>query len=500
MVKFSFISLIIVLACSVVSAQQKLKNESMKAYDGKNYARAATGFYRLSREAKSAADRVEAKFFLGSSLIKLELYQVASFPLVSVVRAGNSKYQKRALNQLALIAKRIDEKALLQYSLSKLSPEDLTEMSKAVFYMSMSEIAEFNNKIGEAITWALRAYETDSNNEEAIYQLGSLYLSKPEPSEALKYFSILLERYGSKPITDKKRGLILMNMARTYYQMQNWSEAALYYRQIPKDHFYYQKAQSELSWALFRGGKFRSALSPLQSLMTPFYSHFYDPETLLLSGIILVMSCQNDQAQKISEIYDKNYSDALGQLDVWLKEEHSDEDIYKEMVSAQETLNSLRATGELKSKTKLPFFLLRSTISEADSQSRLRYMKLLEAEGKSAREIFKKSKVTAYAIKILKGRKKAAEKQFAKMVRVHLQNYRNQSLDIKDQFGFLKYEILNGQRIKVRNQIAGQDVVIEDKERSYYAQNGYRFWPMQGEYWRDEIGSYQYVGANLCAK
>lgn len=199
MVKTTFLSLILVFCCLGAHAQSKLQVASMKAYEAKEYARAATGFYRLSREAKTNEQRIQAKYFLGLSLVKLDLNQVASFPLVSVVRAGKGPYQKKALNQLALIAKRIDEKALLQYSVSRLSPEDLTDMSKSVFYLSMSEIAEGNGQIDEAIKWAQSALDADQKNEEAIYQLGSLSLMKPAPEQALKYFSILWKS------TDRKR-------------------------------------------------------------------------------------------------------------------------------------------------------------------------------------------------------------------------------------------------------------------------------------------------------
>lgn len=482
------------------SPSEDLRSQAFRAFKDKDFVGAVNNFYQLSRGAKDLATRQEAKYYLGISLAKLNLLQVASFPLVDVVRTGNGKYQKRALNQLAVIAKMIDEKALLQFSVSKLTPGDLTEISKSSFYMNLSEVAELNERNTEALKWALQAYEADKNNEEAIYQLGSLSLSKPDPQEALKYFSILLEKYGTKAVTDKKRGLILMNIARTHYQMKNWQDAASYYRQIPKDHFYYRESQRELAWSLFRGGKFRSALSPLQSLLTPFYTQFYDPEMLLLSGIILVFSCQYDQAQFVSDIYDKNYVSALGQLDAWPKVNRTDEEIYAELVRAQEALDELKKTGDIESKSSLPFFVLRTILAEADSQSRIRYFKKLDQEAKVLRQKFANSKVMSYGLKIIEGRQKATKKQLAQIARFHLAQYRNQAADIHDQFGFLKYEILNGQRLKVKTEMAGEGPVLEDKERSYYAQNGYRFWPMQGEFWRDEIGSYQYVGANLCQK
>ena len=62
--------------------------------------------------------------------------------------------------------------------------------------------------------------------------------------------------------------------------------------------------------------------------------------------------------------------------------------------------------------------------------------------------------------------------------------------------------ILLRQRMQIKDKLAGsaEESVEASASRDYYAQNGYRYWPFQGEYWRDEIGSFQYVGINRCQK
>jgi hypothetical protein len=67
---------------------------------------------------------------------------------------------------------------------------------------------------------------------------------------------------------------------------------------------------------------------------------------------------------------------------------------------------------------------------------------------------------------------------------------------------FLRYEMLNGQRMSMKKKVATVDLekVDSNVSRDFYIQNGYRYWPTEGEYWRDEIGSYQYLGVNACEK
>lgn len=480
---------------------QDLRASAFKVFKEKKYADASVLFYNWSRKEQKTPAKIEAKYFLGLSLYRQNLKQIASFPLIDVVRSGPNPYQRRALNLLVTIARHLDEKSLLNFSMSKLTPESLTAISKSVFLMERSDLALSNNKIDEAMSWAQASFAADPKNEEALYQLGSLSLVKSDEKKALTYFQSLFERYKSKPVNDKRRGLALLNIARTHYQMQNWVEAAEFYRQIPKDHFYYRDAQKELSWTLLRGGRFRSSLSPLQSLLTPFYEQFYDPEILLLSSTILVFSCQYEQAQALTEAFDKSYSPIIPQIEKFVQSDRSDEDYFQELKKGQAALAELKASGEIKSSAVLPFFVLRTILAEVDMQSRMRYLRLLDVEVNTLNQTIKDPKIVSYGMKIIDGRRKATKKQLAQIFKASLNRHLTATKEFNAQLGFLKYEILNGLRLNLREQIAGEKSLITDeKERSYYAQNGYRIWPMQGEFWRDEIGSYQYVGKNLCKK
>ena len=160
-------------------------------------------------------------------------------------------------------------------------------------------------------------------------------LEKNKFPEALAYFSQLLEKHKNKSPADKKRGLATLNIARVYYQMKDWAKAAEFYRQISKDHVDYRSALQELSWTLLRSAQLRSALSPLQSLMTPFYSQFFDPETFVLSSSIYIFSCQFNEAFADAEAFEKNYQPTLNQIDTWIKGSRTADDFYSELVKAQ---------------------------------------------------------------------------------------------------------------------------------------------------------------------
>jgi len=54
----------------------------------------------------------------------------------------------------------------------------------------------------------------------------------------------------------------------------------------------------------------------------------------------------------------------------------------------------------------------------------------------------------------------------------------------------------------LKMKLAGKDLqseqIDEKIDRTFYVQNGYEYYPFQGEYWLDEIGNYHYLGKQSC--
>ena len=81
----------------------------------------------------------------------------------------------------------------------------------------------------------------------------------------------------------------------------------------------------------------------------------------------------------------------------------------------------------------------------------------------------------------------------SKAINVFLITYNATGLTVED--------ILKKEAIKKR--IAGKNLgegaaEVETRDRSFYVQNGYEYYPFQGEFWLDEIGNYHYLGKQSC--
>lgn len=475
-----------------------------KLFQNKNYKQAAVSFYLISKHSQDPLQKRRAKYFLGVSLYKMNLKQVAAFPFVDLVRVGEGIEKKKALDYVVMIADELGEPSLLNYSLNHIRQEDLSDISKAIFLGRLGEASLSRGQIPEAQNYFEKALALRKNENSLLYSLAMTDLMAKNPEKAATRFGQLAEKLQKRPLPDLQRGLALMGQARSFYQYKKWNEAAEVYRQIPKDHPLYRQSLMELSWALFRGGQFRSALSPLRTLHTPFYENFYDPESMLLHGTILLFVCHYDEIETIITAFDQNYYPAFSKIQEWLESDRTEADYYLEIARTKKSLAEMKAKGDAKIENSLPFFVMRTLLEEPDIRILADYMDKTTKEKKVLEKIYGKTSLLAYGNQIIEGRRRTVQKQLGALIKDRLQNKLQEFHEFATQFEFLKYEAINGQRTTLKEKIATEESernqIDKDLSRDYYVENGYRFWPFEGEYWRDEIGNYQNVGINRCEK
>jgi tetratricopeptide (TPR) repeat protein len=475
-----------------------------KLFQAKNYKQAAVSFYQISKRSKDPLQKRRAKYFLAVSLYKMNMKQVAAFPFVDLVRSGEGLEKKKSFDYIVMIADELGEPSLLNYSLNHIKQDELSDTARAIFLGRLGEASLNRGQIPEAQNYFERALELKKNENSLLYQLAMTELLAKNPEKGAARFGQLVDKLQNRPPQDLQKGLAILGQARSFYQGKRWSEAIELYRQVPKDHPLYRQSLMELSWALFRGGQFRSALSPLRTLHTPFYENFYDPESLLLHGTILLFICHYDEIQSIIKSFDDNYYPAFTKIQEWLETSRSEEDYYLEVVKTRKTLAEMKARGQGKVENSLPFFVMRTILEEPDIKNLAEYLDKINKERKAVERIYSKTSLGPYGRQILEGRKRNIQKVLGRLFKERLETKLQEFHEFVTQFEFLKYEAINGQRTTLKEKIATEDgqgsQIDRELGRDYFVDNGYRFWPFEGEYWRDEIGNYQNVGVNRCEK
>jgi hypothetical protein len=334
---------------------------------------------------------------------------------------------------------------------------------------------------------------------QAKYNKGLAFLEAKRPNDAVPVFKNLVSSRTSADITDTNRVVAQLGLARAYYQATDWENSILAYREIPRDHVLWHDSLFESSWAMLRAAKFRSALSNFQSLHSSYYEDSYIPESLLLRAIVYLYICKYDEMAKVLDLFEKTYGPIRSQIGEFLKMNTEAMAYYNEIDAANNEKQNI--TGP---HPRLPLKVDYNILREGDVKRAFGYLKALGVEKNKLDSLSLISRTAMGAIgrKILTNRYRNAKIAIGEMVKVHMVNLRTELHDLYEQSGFIRYEMINGEKEQLKKKIAGKDapkgMADEKMDRNMYVQNGYEYWPFDGEFWLDEIGNYHYLGNQSC--
>ena len=114
-------------------------------------------------------------------------------------------------------------------------------------------------------------------------------------------------------------------------------------------------------------GKVKSALSVIQTLHTPYYENYFEPESLVLRAILLNYLCQFEEAEKAVKAFNDNYENTLEVLSNWTSQTITVADAIAEINFATEVLKNEGASAAAALSTyrgKIPFKVTRSVLKD----------------------------------------------------------------------------------------------------------------------------------------
>lgn len=470
-----------------------------------NYVEASMLLYSMSRSREYADRGMHIKYILGLMLYEMKLYQTSAFQFVDVVRDGSSSYVRKALEKLSLAADTLNNDTLLNYALTKIELSEFPKNYHDMLYFRIGEIHRKRGALDEAAKSFAKVQPRSPFWSKGKYLEGLSYAQMGQLPEALKRFQELVDLRSEKSVTDINRNAGLMAIARLLYQQKNWEGAIDYYRQIPKDTEFWHDVIFEQSWAHLRAAQFRSVLSTLHSLHSPFYEDYYIPESVLLRSFVYLFICQYDEMEKTLEFFDKTYKPVQQALDQTLKSGSDARTYYEEIARVLENFADLRKNRAKRGRFRIPFMVARTIMREGDFQRTYNHIKTLLAERRKIQEMppsWRKSGIGIYAEKAVTTRLEAARMAGGRQVQDHLRRFKAELEQLFEQHGFARYEMMKGRKEVLKKQIAGKGLIqtrVDDEaQRDFYIQNGFEYWPFEGEYWLDEIGNYHYVGVQSC--
>ncbi len=476
-----------------------------KLIEEKKFKAGGLYFYNLvyGNSRMTAQQKQLSKYLMGVALNRANFSQIASFNLLASSQSTDRKLASKSYEQLVKAAEALNDKSLLNYAFKKTDVTELTEIGREYYFNSLAKISMEAGENDKAISYLDNSLTINSENEESIYLKGLAYIKKGDNASAVPFLEKIYKKYEPAPLASKKKDEATLALARVNYNLQKWTAAIELYKTIPKDSHLYRQVNLELSWAYFRNYQFRSALSVIHSLNTPFYENFYDPESLILRSIILLFICQVPDLERSVAFFNNYYVAAYDNLKFWNQNNYSDQKHFAMVDKLMGELNRDRNLSQ--SSVELPYFIFRTLLEDPEISMKISYLNNIKRERKALNAQFNVPNAMnflKYGNKILDSRIKNVSAEVGSLVKLRLRDIENELADYITQFDFINYETIGIMKNKAAQKFIKKSTDVseaDDKQsRQFFIQSGFQYYPFEGEYWRDEIGNYQYLGTNQC--
>jgi hypothetical protein len=410
-------------------------------------------------------DAIEGLLATGIALKNMKLYYASTLILTDVIKKKiSSEMAQKALFELG----QIDQEALID-------PQDVIDdllnsnefgelhpdvQSFVSYYTGMSDL------INGFRDWAKKESDNVKENsfwgQKTIYLKGLSEVAQNKLDEAEARFSRLSQAETTSNYFKKRS---LLQIARISFERKDYTKANQIYHDLrefpPREK---GRILLERAWSLFYLRNYSEALGLLQALKSPVYMVSATPERYILEMLIYKELCYYD---KVSEVA-KEYYEVFGQ-----------------------SLKNIKKRRDLKKDTALAHMAL----TNMRLQEQANFIDMLRDEVRTVEDINLKD--YAYFKDIIKKYqdkdKEVQQRLYLKMESI-LPQAAEEVIDSEEQVKFLDYTAkLDALRIAR----PGEDRNYKAEKMSYVKFDKV-FWPVENEFWIDELDDYRVLIKSQC--
>jgi tetratricopeptide (TPR) repeat protein len=513
-------------AAPSAEAQSRLA-AAKKLLDEKATETAALAFDQILREPSLGAVHDEARYQLGKALARLGLHHSALGTFDAILDKGPqaSRFYGSAMEWLFYVGRRLDNEQPVLSRVAKHARDAFPPGYEDKFHFLL---AKYEFERGRALKDAGRAQEAQGAWAEAR-RLSSMVREQagaaPAPVKgdapnapegdlfAKSRFVEGLVLYASGEdvkaieafkdvvrITNPKRGRVsepalreqaFLQLARIHYQYRQNRYAIFYYGKMPWGGENWLEGLWEASYAHYRIGDYEKTLGNLLTLQSPYFKDEYYPESYILKAIVYYENCRYPEARRVLESFTSIY-----------------EPVYDELARLTSTPRPAPAYYELVQANDHAGGMTRKIMKLAHTDQNVRQLaaSIREVEDEMDRGIggrrseFRQSALAKRLGETLTAEKASLVEEAGARARGKLEYERDQLRTLLAQALRIRIEVSRKEREALEGSLAkGSQVdVVRDLKYSSAVSDEHLYWPYEGEFWRDELGTYSYTLTRGC--
>jgi len=506
--------------------------EANQVFQRGDFDTAALAYDAVLRDPGLSEAHDEARYQLAKSLYRLGLYHSALAQLDLILQRGpqGTRYFHNALEWLFQVGKKTVNEEIIVNEVARYANGTFPPSSQDAFtYL----LARYSYERGHALDEAGRPAEAKKAYDEvrrltvqvrpeagarppahpagdeprldegdlyarARFLDGLVQYAQGSGQSAVESFKEVVR------LTNPKRGRApdprvreqaFLQLARIHYEHKQNRYAIFYYDKMPWGGESWLEGLWESSYAHYRIGDYEKALGNLLTLQSPYFKDEWFPESWILKAIIYYENCRYPEARAILDEFHGGYEGILGELDRITGQRSQPAAFYDLLEDAERG----RAQGSAHLRRILKLAL-------TDRDVKRLHDSILEVEGEmdrgigGRREAFRGSALAKDLRSQLAAERGRMVDEAGARARGKLEYERDALKELLQQALRIKIEVSRQEREALEGALArgGQVNVLRDYRYSTAVSDEHLYWPYDGEFWRDELGTYTYTLTKGC--
>jgi hypothetical protein len=338
---------------------------------------------------------------------------------------------------------------------------------------------------------AAQVPERDPAGGEA-HEVGALAaLAAGDTATAEKEFEAVARIVPRGQAAVERRENALLQLARLAYARGDDARAQALYGKVSRGAPQWLDALFESSWSHFRRGEDEKALGNLLTLHAPFFQGRYFPESNVLKALVLYENCRYGEARRALQEFETRFRpvhDALVRaLSAWPTPQSVVEAL---MTGAPSLLSAVPDPARPD---------VRRLLSAPETDSGLRQIAAIgtELDSMDRRALpFRSSALALVVIPQVRAARLDLVQRTGDRARSAIALQRSELRELLGQALRLDFEIAGREKELAEEPAAAQKPALRRPRTE--VDDDEELWPFQGEYWRDELGSYRFQLGDRC--
>ncbi len=474
--------------------------DAVAAYEAKKPQTAAYELHALLREGAWPDHEGKITYFLALSLSDLGMSRAAEHHLAQVAKRGPSDpWFSLAVSRLAAIASRTGDDTTLARLAARIQPDDAPPAARdALTYLRGVRLYEAG-ELSAARAALAKVSPSSELHPRARYLTGVLLNRQDRLKSAAKAFREVAGVDGGTPRTAREeqlRDLAVLDLGRIHYGVGQYDTADAWYARVPKGSAYWPQSVFESAWANFLLNDPGRTLGQVLSLQAPSIAEgAFLPEAPILAALTWFQLCEYAEVSASLDRFEARYAPMHAEMGQLLKGYATEEG----KARAGEAFD--RYFGPRPAETVLPQGLFARLLRDRELEGAVQRLRAIDAEEAlvRAQKAAWRDTVGEDVLAVLAADRERTKRRGGLALLRQVADTRTYLGELLGQADILRFEHAD---TRWRNIDRDRYTYVEP-ERSrpdtpFAVSTDKVYWPFNGEFWEDELGSYRYAVSSSC--